>query len=289
MTKFASMLFLLLLFLCAGASAAPVVTATHLLTSSTAGYSNDAAGMATDVAVFDNRSAQSFTATVGGTLTEVAFFATKISSTTADLRVSIATLIGTQPGAVLGSRLLGVNTFVSEPFSGRPNVFNSFADFSSQNIQLSANSMYVIIFSSDTTEANYRIYGDNTGYTGGTGMFSQNGRPYTATAGTDREFRITVEAVPEPSTFALILIGAAGCVVRARRNRIVSRLLAPRCWGQVVLATMGTPSIASVALVAVALAIAMIEAGFKTTMPMRGCAVRWGSECTGIPSGLSAG
>jgi len=184
---------------------ADLITAQHAYSDQTNGVFNGGAGMATDgPEVFDNRQAQTFTANITGALEQISFTASRLSGTNADLRVSLMTLENNQPASVLATSLVDFNSF-DEGFLSSPADFThtiNFDPFSSA--VLNQGESYAIVFSTDSTEANYRIYGDDVGYSGGSSMFSQNGSPFTLRSG-DLYFQVGV--VPAPaSLFALTLL-----------------------------------------------------------------------------------
>lgn len=159
---------------------------------------------------YDNRLAQTFTPQVSGTLNSISFIAAQYHMSTANLKVSIATVSFGQPSQILAS---GYLTPASIPvtFGITDNLsYNSFTEslyFSANNILLNAGTQYAIIFSSNTPDANYRIYGSYSGYAGGSLMDFQNSGPYDSRGG-DLYFKVTATPiVPEPATLAMLLIG----------------------------------------------------------------------------------
>ena len=196
--------------------AASIVTASHTLPPSASSWFNTGAGIGTDGIVFDNREAQTFTATTSGILDTVSFVATRLSGTTADLRVTLTNLIGGQPGVSIASGLVGVNSFAEGFLSGNPDEFTTAINFFSENIFLEAESQYAIVFSTDTTEANYRIYGDYSGYLDGTEMHFQNSGPFEPSSSADLFFEVSVNPIPEPTT--LLLLGFGAMMLRRKRS-----------------------------------------------------------------------
>ena len=78
---------------------------------------------------------------------------------------------------------------------------------------LEAGVSYAVVFSSDTPEANYRIYGDRSGYSEGANLRFQNSGPYVDAAGSDLLFRVTANPIPEPK--ATFLFGLTSLVLWA--------------------------------------------------------------------------
>lgn len=196
-------------------NAALLTTASHKLPSTATGWFSAGAGKALDGGtIFDNRLAQTFTSTVSGTLQTVSFIATRYTSTNADLRVSLTALTNGQPTPELTTVLLEVDSFEVGSLSGRPDTFNVSADFSMQDVLIEAQQEYAIVFLSDTADANYRIYGDRSGYSGGTSLDFQNSGPFEeSTSASDLFFEVVVKTIPEPTTATLLALTAPAWLV----------------------------------------------------------------------------
>ena len=212
-----------------GSANASTVTASHVFPTNGSGHYNVGAGLGTDGAVFDNRQAQTFTARVGGYVSDASFIASRLPVTNVDLRVSIAPLIGGQPGLIIGSTTLNVDSFADGFLSGNPDSFTSVADFRSERVLLVADREYAMVFGTDTVEANYRIYGDRSGYTDGEHIRSQNGSEFRPLGlDSDLFFEITVIPVPEPSTSFLATVGFLSLL--RRRKSPNKRMHQSRDW-----------------------------------------------------------
>jgi hypothetical protein len=213
---------------------AAIIVAEHTLPSNATSWFDVGAGIGTDDGrVFDNRQAQTFVPTASGFLQDVSFNVYRIS-TTADLRVSITEVLGGQPGTTLDSALLPVSTVGTTPLSSSFLLSGAFSHSvtMSGSLLLEAGVSYAVVFSSDTTEANYRIYGDRSGYSEGSNLRFQNSGPYVDAGGSDLLFRVTATPIPEPK--ATFLFGLAGLVLWAqriqqgRRRRAASDLIVSR-------------------------------------------------------------
>lgn len=202
-----------------GAAHAAITVAEHTLPSNASSWFNVGAGMATDGAVFDNRQAQTFIPTTSGFLEDISFNLYRQASSDADLRVSVTNLISGQPAGTLASMLL---SFSSVGTSSLSSTFLRSGSFShtvtpSGSLFLSAGVTYALVFASDTTEANYRIYGDRSGYADGANLRFQNSGPYEDGSSSDLLFRVTANPIPEPH--AVALLGVSSLLLALRRQR----------------------------------------------------------------------
>ncbi len=191
------------------------VVASHTQTSPFSGTFNSGAGMAEDDGIiYDNRQAQSFITNASGTLSTISFIAAKssFSPTTADLRVSLTTFASGQPGTTLASRLVSLSTF--EDSIASYDEFSHAIDFSASAIMLEADTQYALVFSSDTANANYRLYGNSEGYLQGANYFSQNGSAFSVRTG-DLFFQVET-GIPTPSTAALLALAGLTATRRKR-------------------------------------------------------------------------
>lgn len=196
-----------------GAAANEVVTASHLRLPTTTGAFNTIAGMAGDgPQVFDNRTAQSFAATETGYLSGVAFVASRLTATV-PLKVELTRFVAGQPSTSLASGFIAPAEFYEGFLPGPPDL-NTFLDLSSSNALVEAGETYALLFSTESSDANYRLYGasfqnvpTNDPYPNGDLLHSQNGSLYTVSQGLDLYFEVEVAPVPEPSTAGLLAIG----------------------------------------------------------------------------------
>lgn len=211
-------LFLLLVLFSTTLHAATSVTASHYVGSPMAGYFNAGAGMGTDGIVYDNREAQTFTATTGGVLDTISCVVRRMNKTTADLKITLTDVVSGQPGVSLATAFVNLQSVPIENWSWWDRHFTVNINFISQDVVLEAGKQYAIVLSTDTTEANYRVYGDYTGYSGGTRMSSQNSGSYMSEYPSDLYFEVTVNSIPEPSTVLLIAAGAA--FLKRRRTKL---------------------------------------------------------------------
>jgi len=196
---------------------AAITVAEHSLPSNATSWFDVGAGIGTDGAVFDNRQAQTFVPTASGLLQNVSLNVYRIS-TTADLRVSITEVVGGQPGTTLDSALLPFSTVGTTALSSSFLLSGAFSHSvtMSGSLLLEAGVSYALVFSSDTTEANYRIYGDRSGYSEGANLRFQNSGPYVDAGGSDLLFRVTATPIPEPK--ATFLFALASLVLWAQRT-----------------------------------------------------------------------
>ncbi|MGD9127082.1 MAG: hypothetical protein PVH19_06855 [Planctomycetia bacterium] len=217
--------------------AEPIVVASHTVPPKISGWFSSGAGIGTDDDIeYDNREAQTFTATADGWLKDVSFIASKITPTNVDLRVSVTLVVDGRPGKKIGTLLMDKDLFPNEDtFKSKLDKFNGVANFGPQQIPLKTGSQYAIVFSTDTVEANYRFYGDRSGYDGGTKMSAQNDRPYRLPErDSDFFFQVTVTSNPAPKPPAPVAVSqnTPNCpcqkqfgICKGRKNRIIIRLL----------------------------------------------------------------
>ena len=174
----------------------PVAAAVHEYGGGS--ISNGGAGMATDSGfVFDNVRGQTFTAEATGLLFDVSFIATRLDVTTnADLRIDVFNFESGQPTEMLGTTFIPAEEFEDGFLVDTPDAFNHTANFLNSNISITAGDQYAVLFSTDVTEANYRIYGDRSGYDGGNQIRSQNGGQFSNSS-LDLFFRVNTIVTPE--------------------------------------------------------------------------------------------
>ncbi|MEA5614591.1 hypothetical protein [Nodularia spumigena] len=191
------------------------IIAQHRYTDGVNATFNSGAGMSADGGVvYDNRRGQSFIAAGTAQVGAVSFVASSLSQATADLRLSVMSFSQGQPTTVLGSKLISANTFTSG-FLSSPYEFTHTIDFTGLGITVQSDRQYALVFSTDSPDANYRIYGDYEGYADGASLYSQNGSPFSQQTG-DFYFRIGA-AIPAPS--AAVYLGLAALAASARRRR----------------------------------------------------------------------
>ena len=184
---------------------AAIVTAEHV----PADYSSG--GLS--VSGFNNgsfRPGQTFTALLGGLLGEVSV--ALWSSGANNVVVEVRDTSGGLPASLLASGLI-----TSGPYNG---LFQT-VDLSSSGITLNGGGLYAITLRTVNASPNAGWQGSFAPelYTGGEYVFSSNsGATYSVQAGYSHSFRVTVEPVPEPSTFGVLgIAGMALVVVRRRR------------------------------------------------------------------------
>jgi len=198
----------------AGRAEADLIAATYPIPADPVSGFSCGAGMGTDGGeVFDNRKAQSFTTLEGGTLSTVSFVASRLPGTDVDLRLNVMTFDAGQPDEMLATTLIGIESFYEGFLPGWPEDFTHEVDFSDAGVVLEQDRMYALVFLTDTTEANYRLYGDYGGYDGGQLLSSQNGSPYKP-HDSDLFFEVRV-LIPAPGSIVLLVIG----VIRPGRRR----------------------------------------------------------------------
>ena len=189
-----------------GSAKASITVAEHTLPANATSSFNVGAGLSIDGAVFDNRQAQTFIPTASGFLEDVSFNLYRNAYTNADLRISVMNVVGGQPSIILESLLLPFESVETNSLSFnflRSGSFSHTVKFSG-SLLLDAGVTYALVFSSDITEANYRIYGDRSGYPDGVQLRFQNLGPYQVSTDADLLFRVTVNPVPEPHVGALL-------------------------------------------------------------------------------------
>lgn len=212
----------------AGSCRAATVLAEHVLPETASGWYSVGAGMGTDGRVYDNRQAQTFTATSLGYLVSISFNAYRFSTTNADLRVSVTTVVAGQPAAVLASILVSPAAVAMQSPTldfMRGGGFSNTA-VSTGHLLLEENTRYALVFQSDSVEANYRLIGDYTGYAGGANLSFQNTGSFGSSSG-DLLFRVLVAPVPEPQSPVLLAIGGLTLVWRRTRRTRNKRYQTP--------------------------------------------------------------
>lgn len=221
------MLSLLVAFTCVSpASAALTVTAANLATApsdANTGAIAEITGSPSDQ--FDRQLAQTFLAETSGVLQSVAVTAgARAGAAQADgmgLRMAIAPF---NPGTgQLGETLSvapveGVQRLpgFGGPFSQR-DVLQASADFESSEIFLEAGLSYAMLFSAERLDDSFFILGGTLpdyeeGLIGG----RLNDQLFQFQPITDLFFEVTVEAVPEPATLAMMLIALPLTLLRRR-------------------------------------------------------------------------
>lgn len=176
--------------------------------------------MGTDGIVYDNRQAQIFTTTSSGYLSSISFNSYRINPTNADLRVSVTSIIGGQPRTVLESIIVTSTTISSQSLSSAFLLGGNFSNTitATGNLLLQANTQYAIVFSTSSIEANYRLYGDYSAYSGGSNSSFQNSGPYK-TSGGNLLFRVSATPIPEPGSLTTCILSAIFLITRRRRSR----------------------------------------------------------------------
>jgi hypothetical protein len=202
--------------------------AEHILPATSTSWFNAGAGMGTDGRVYDNRQAQTFTTTSFGFLESISFNAYRFATTNADLRVSVTSVIGGQPRTILESLVISPNSISTQSLSSAFLRGGSFSNTisASGKVFLQANTQYAIVFSTSSIEANYRLFGDYSAYSGGTSMSFQDSGPYKSSGG-DLLFRVAANPIPEPESTAMCLISTLSLISRRQRNRTIRATATP--------------------------------------------------------------
>jgi hypothetical protein len=167
------------------------------------------------------RIAQTFTTEVGGRLLSVSVTAASLDSDPTGLQLAVTALNNGQPGTILAtSPLQGL--YVNGRFTDIK-VLNAVADFDGSQVMLAAQQQYALLFVAERHQSSYQVLGDQTAgtqrqYAGGELLRSMSGMPFQFLPGGDLVFEVTVEAIPEPITLTLALIGAAACWGQGRNS-----------------------------------------------------------------------
>lgn len=200
-----------------------VTVAEYVLPQNANGFFNVGAGMGTDDGrVYDNRVAQTFVATTSGYLEDVFFNVSRFDQMglDAELRLSVTNVLGGQPGEILESTLLpyasvgtdslSVGNFTNGTFTHKVTL--------SATVFLESGETYALVFSSDTTESNYRIHGYESGYAQGTLLKFQDFGEYEDNL-SDLLFRVAATPIPEPDVALLAIpLGLMACLRRRRSS-----------------------------------------------------------------------
>lgn len=200
---------------------AATVIAENTFPSNASSWFNTGAGIGTDGEIYDNRKAQTFIPTSSGLLESISFNVHRQPDTNANLRISVTSMVEGQPTVTLATALL---SFSSVGTSSISYAFLQSGSFSNtvtpaDSVYLNAGVTYALVFSSDHTEANYRLYGYQSEYNNGTLMRFQNTGPYTVTTGSDLLFRVTATPIPESKTWLICGITIfLACLSRQREN-----------------------------------------------------------------------
>jgi len=179
---------------------AAVTVAEHTLPPAATSWFEVGAGILTNGGVADNRQAQTFVPTTSGYLDGIEFNSYRTPGTGADLRVSVTSVLGGQPGTILESVQLPVSLVSTTVLNYSFLLGGGFSHHltASGSLLLDAGATYALVFSTDTGEANYRIYGDFSGYDQGDILQFHNSGPYQAVPGADLLFRVTVNQTINP-------------------------------------------------------------------------------------------
>ncbi|MEM1060182.1 MAG: PEP-CTERM sorting domain-containing protein [Verrucomicrobiota bacterium] len=238
-------------FLCLGlvspAWSQLVSTASVLPDGSVGSNFTTGAGVAIDGSrTFDNRKMQLFRATVSGSIETLSIRVhDPADPSTVPLRASIVTLDGNQPDQLVATSLLTESLPDQLPFGGTelnasfyfaeptmlPPTFGPGGPLVPDGLVapalrgfVEAGTDYGIIFSTDSVDANYRLFGlraSGFDYPDGEILRFQNSGPYETsrfTPGSNLAFNLLVDPVfiPEPGTGALLLAAALGFIWRRR-------------------------------------------------------------------------
>lgn len=175
-----------------------------------------------DDIVYDNRVAQTFLATSTGFLEDISFVVHRLIATgiPADLRVSVTSVLGGQPGDLLESVLIPYELISTQSPVSVPSPTGTFTTTvsTSGSVLLVAGETYALVFSTDTTEANYRLRGDEYLYPEGSLLRYQNFGSFQGGTNSDLLFRITATPIPEPQAMSVFSVMLGLCVLRRRRK-----------------------------------------------------------------------
>jgi hypothetical protein len=184
---------------------ADLVTASHRWPDDPDSWFSIGAGIGYDGPfAFDNRVCQTFTAAETGRLTSASFVATYLDVTNVDLRLVMCTMRQGQPDTPVASALIDLATFEHMNDLGQPSAFTHTVDLSAWNVAVESGVEYGLVFQTDSPDANYRLYGDYEGYSGGELLDYQNGPSFEPRPG-DLFFEVRV-AIPGPGA-AIVLAG----------------------------------------------------------------------------------
>jgi hypothetical protein len=182
--------------------AAEITTAENLPSPATRSGFNTGAGIGIDNGkIYDNRVAQTLTATKSGLLQKMRFVGESLRPATVPLRIDVTSWAAGQPGTILGTAYVPPAEFPTMP--RLPQELNLSASFS-PTAKLRAGSVYALVFRTDVAPANYRLSGGRpsamdgvTGYPGGEVLSSQNGAPFRpGGASSDLYFQVVVKEKP---------------------------------------------------------------------------------------------
>jgi hypothetical protein len=166
------------------------------------GYSYPAIGVSNEAV------AQEFKAAVSGPLSSLTASVYKFNPGTIPLNISVYNTNGTTTGALLGSKLFSPDPIPVYGPSDPPTY-----DLSSLGINLVANHTYIVAFTADQPLFQSTRYGgilllQNSSFFGYPPLRSLNyGQSWSNTSTSD-ELGLTVRAVPEPCTVALLAAGS---------------------------------------------------------------------------------
>jgi hypothetical protein len=198
---------------------AAVLVAEHRLPTNASSMFSALAGIYSHGEIIEFRQAQTFIPTSSGSLYEISFNAHRGTTTNADLRVSVTSIANGQPGATLASFLIPFTQVGTSSLSLsllRTGYF-SHTIIATESLPLEAGMPYALVFSSDTAEANYSIYGDRSGYPSGTRLSYSNPGPFQEVSGSDLLFRISATTIPEPHASLAALVSILMVSMRRRR------------------------------------------------------------------------
>jgi hypothetical protein len=135
------------------------------------------------------------------------------------LALAVTALDNGQPGTILASAPLQ-GLYVNARFTDIT-ALNAVADFDDSQVVLAAQQQYALLFIAERDPSSYQVLGDQTAgtqrqYAGGQILRSASGAPFQTLPGGDLVFEVTVEAIPEPTTLGLALMGWAWLWRRGR-------------------------------------------------------------------------
>lgn len=198
---------------------AAVLVAEHSLPTNASSMFSALAGIYSHGEIIEFRQAQTFVPTSSGTLYEISFNVHRGTSTNADLRVSVTSIANDQPSATLASFLIPFTQVGTSSLSLSLLMTGYFSHtiIATESLLLEAGMPYALVFSSDSAEANYSIYGDRSGYSSGSRLSYSNPGPFQEVSGSDLLFRISATTIPEPHTSLTTLVSTLMLSMRRRR------------------------------------------------------------------------
>lgn len=172
------------------------IIASYTIHSAARGWFDTGAGQGYDGRLYDNKKAQTFTASSSGYVQSVSVAAYRFSDATAPLRIRITDTLSGIPNVTLAETFIQPAT-IPLTIAGKPNL-NITGDFRTTELYLEEGTLYGLVFDSMAPEANYRIHGSyEYPYSDGISFRSQNTNLWTEVSSGDLFFE--VKSIPPPS------------------------------------------------------------------------------------------